>query len=192
VASARVAAVLCALWAAGHGPGAAALEIERLDVSYADGRYRMEAVAEVGASPQTVFAILTDYDRLDLLDSKVLESRLLERPAPNVALVWMRVRGCIAFVICRELKQVDRVEERAPTEILVTLVPERSDLELENARWQIESSAEGAKLRYVLEMEPGSWVPFFGRSSVERQLRAGFRNALAAIERLAVEREPGP
>ena len=93
----RVAALLCAAWTT---TPAYALEIERLDVSYASGRYRVDAVAQVDASPRAVFAVLTDYEHLDQLDPKVLGSRVLERPEPNVAVVWTRVRACVAFV-CR-------------------------------------------------------------------------------------------
>ena len=171
--------------------GADALEIRQLEVTRTGEIYRMEAVAEIPIPREVAFAILTDYEHLDQLDPKVLESRLLERPEPNVAIVWLRVRGCVAF-ICKVMEQVERVEERPPDEIVVTLLPERSDLELENARWRLESLEEGTRLSYTLEIDPGSWVPAFARGSVERQLRASFRAALLAIERLGETRVASP
>lgn len=170
---------------------AASLEVEQLDVRHEGQRFFMTAVAEIGVPPEVAFAILTDYEHLAQLDPKVLASRLIERPEPNVALVWMRVRGCVAFV-CRELEQVEKVEERAPQEIIVTVLPERSDVKLENARWLLEPTEGGTRLTYTLEMEPGSWVPIFGRGSVERQLRASYGNALSAIERLAQSQVASP
>jgi hypothetical protein len=166
---------------------AGALEVLQLDVRHEGQRFYMTAVAEIDAPRDVAFAILTDYEHLELLDSKVLASRVLERPAPNVALVWMRVRGCVAF-ICKELEQIERVEENAPGEIIVRVLPERSDVKLENARWELAPTEHGTRLSYTLEMEPGSWVPIFGRGSVERQLRTSYRNALTAIEQLARNR----
>jgi len=166
---------------------AQAVEVSQLDVHHEGQRFYMTAVADIDVPHEVAFSILTDYEHLELLDPKVLDSRVLERPSPNVALVWMRVRGCVAF-ICKELEQVERVEENSPGEIVVTVLPERSDVKLENARWQLAPTEHGTRLSYTLEMEPGSWVPVFGRGSVERQLRASFRNALNAIEQLAEAR----
>jgi hypothetical protein len=180
---------LLVLSALACGRVAGALEIERLDVSYADGHYRVDAVASVAVPRETVFAILTDYEHLDRLDAKVLASRLLERPEPDVAIVWMRVRGCVAFV-CRELEQVERVEEHAPDEIRLSLIPERSDIAFETARWKLDAGDGVTTLHYELEMDPGSWVPFFGRGSVQRQLRSSFRSALAAVEEIGREAAP--
>lgn len=181
--TASIATMLAALGAG----GLQAAEISRLDVGYAAGRYRLEATAEVAVAPEVVYAILTDYANLHRLDPQVLESKLLERPGPGVALVWLRARGCVLF-ICRELEQVQRVDERSPQQLVVDVIPERSDIPYEHARWLFEPTETGTKLDYVLEIEPGSWVPFFGRGSVQRQLRASFRQALAAIETLAGER----
>src|SRR5262245_49725711 len=164
------------------------LEVSQLDVRHEGQRFFMTAVAEVAVPQDVAFAILTDYEHLDQLDPKVLESRLIERPSPNVALVWMRVRGCVAFM-CKELEQVERVEENAPGEIIVAVLPERSDVKVETARWQLEPTENGTRLTYTLEMEPGTWVPVIGRPSVERQLRASYKNALAAVERIAQSRQ---
>jgi hypothetical protein len=167
--------------------GADALEVQQLEITRTGDVYRMEAVAEIPIPREVAFAILTDYEHLDELDPKVLESRLLERPEPNVALVWLRVRGCVAF-ICKVMEQVERVEERPPDEILVELLPDRSDMKLESAHWRLEPTEEGTRLSYTLELEPGDWVPAFARGAVERQLRSSFRGALLAVERLGVNR----
>ena len=182
-----VAVLAAAVWAA----GVEALEIAQLDVTRDRAHYTMHAVAEIAIPPDVAFAILTDYEHLELLDPKVLESRLLERLEPNVALVWLRVRGCVMFV-CRVMEQVERVEEHPPGEIVVTLLPERSDVKLQNARWGIESVEEGTQLTYTLEFEPGDWVPAIARGSVERQLRSSFRGALLAIEKIGATRVTSP
>ena len=184
----RVAACLAAglLAAPAHG-----LEISQLDVRHEGQRFFMTAVAEISVPRDVAFAILTDYEHLNLLDPKVLESRLVDRPSPNVALVWMRVRGCVAFM-CKELEQVERVEENAPGEIVVSVLPDRSDVKVENAHWLLEPTEGGTRLSYTLEMEPGTWVPIFGRGSIERQLRASYKGALTAIEGLAASRVASP
>jgi hypothetical protein len=185
------AIVLVLVAALGEATRVDALEVRQLDVTRAGGRFTMQAVAEIAIRPDVAFAILTDYEHLSELDPKVLESRVLERPEPNVAIVWLRVRACVAFV-CKVMEQVERVDEHPPDEIVVTLLPERSDVKLQNARWRIESTEEGTRLSYTLELEPGSWVPAFARGSVERQLRSSFRGALAAIERLGETRVASP
>jgi hypothetical protein len=177
--------------AVGLASPAGALEVKQLDVRHEGQRFYMTAVAEIAVANDVAFAILTDYEHLNLLDSKVLESRLLERPSPKVAVVWLRVRVCVAFV-CRDLEQVERVEEHAPEEIIITVLPDRSDVKFERARWQLAPTDGGTRLSYNLEMEPGSWVPFFGRGSVERQLRTSLTGALKSVERLAQTRAVSP
>jgi hypothetical protein len=151
----------------------------------------MNAVADVAIPPDVAFTILTDYEHLDLLDPKVLESRLIERPEPNVALVWLRVRGCVAFV-CKVMEQVERVDEHPPDEIVVTMIPERSDVKLQNARWKIDPTGDGSRLTYTLELVPGNWVPAFARGSVARQLQSSFRGAMLAIEKIGSTRVASP
>jgi hypothetical protein len=160
-----------------------ALDVRQLEVTRVKQRYHVEAVSEITVPPEVAFAILTDYGSLGELDSKVIESRLLERPEPNVALVWMRVRACVTFV-CRELEQVERVEEHPNDEIRIEVLPERSDVKVDNAHWRFEATENGTLLSYTLDIEPGGWVPVFGRGFVERQLRSSYRDALAAVERL--------
>jgi hypothetical protein len=184
-------AVVAVLVALGAAAGVEALEVLQLDVARDGERYTMHAVAEIAIPPDVAFAILTDYEHLDLLDPKVLESRLIERPEPNVALVWLRVRACVAFV-CKVMEQVERVEEHPPDEIVVTLLPERSDVKLQNARWEIEPVENGTQLTYTLELEPGDWVPAFARGSVQRQLRSSFRGALLALEQIGAPRVASP
>lgn len=164
-----------------------ALEVRQLEVTRVKQRYHVEAVSEIAVPPEVAFAILTDYGRLDELDSKVLESKLLERPEPNVALVWMRVRACVAF-LCRELEQVERVEEHPNDEIRMEVLPDRSDVKVDNAHWRMEPTENGTLLSYTLDVEPGGWVPVFGRGSIERQLRSSYRDALSAVERLGLAR----
>jgi hypothetical protein len=187
----RCACIAFAIFVLLAAATAHALDIRQLDITRTGDVYRMEAVAEIAIPREVAFAILTDYEHLDQLDPKVLESRVVERPGPNVAIVWLRVRGCVAF-ICKVMEQVERVEERPPDEIVVTLLPERSDLALENARWRLEAMEEGTRLSYTLEINPGSWVPAVARGAVERQLRASFRGALLAVERLGEPRVASP
>src|SRR6185436_6143985 len=118
----RVAVVVAVLAATVGAAGVEALDIAQLDVTRDGAHFTMHAVAQLAIPPDVAFAILTDYEHLDLLDPKVLESRLIERAEPNVALVWLRVRGCVLFV-CRVMEQVERVEEHPPGEIVVTLLP---------------------------------------------------------------------
>ena len=164
-----------------------ALDVRQLDVTRVKQRYHVEAVSEIAVPPEVAFAILTDYESLSELDPKVIESRLLERPEPNVALVWMRVSACVAFV-CRELEQVERVEEHPNDEIRTEVLPERSDIKVDNAYWHIEPTENGTLLTYTLDVEPGGWIPVFGRGAVVRQLRSSYTNALTAIERLGQAR----
>jgi Polyketide cyclase / dehydrase and lipid transport len=188
VRAAGIVTTIAGAIVAGMSASACALEVSQLDVSHEKSRFTVEAVAHVDVPIQTAYDILTDYGHLDLLDSQVLESRVLERPEPNVVVVWMRVRGCIVFV-CRELEQVERIEEDAPNAISLAVLPERSDVKFETASWRLEATATGTKLYYSLQVEPGSWVPFFAHGSVERKLRASFLGALDAIEKIAGARD---
>ena len=185
----RLAAWVVFVSAVAAATSASALEVRQLDVTRVKQRFHLEAVSEIAVPPDVAFEILTDYERLPRLNPQVLESRLLERPEPNVALVWMRLRACV--IVCKELEQVERVQENPPGEIVIEVLPERSDVKVDNAHWRIEPTENGTLLYYTLDIEPGALVSFFGSSSIKKQLRESYQAALTNVERLGQERMAG-
>jgi len=76
----RTARAVAALGALGAGALAAAVTIDELDVARQRGHYSLEANGRLDATPESIYAVLTDYD--DNAYSRILdsykESRYLE------------------------------------------------------------------------------------------------------------------
>ena len=103
-----VAAVLAAasLWTGAAG----AFEIEHSETRYADRRYQCDLNIRLDAPLDKVEAILRDYEKYPLLDARILQARVIERPAPNVATLETTLRFCMGW-FCRNVNRVERVEE---------------------------------------------------------------------------------
>jgi hypothetical protein len=82
VKAARAAAALSAL---GAGALAAAATIDELDVTKQRGRYSLEAYARLDATPQSIYAVLTDFDdnAYSRISRAYKESRYLDEPAAD-------------------------------------------------------------------------------------------------------------
>ena len=178
----RVTAWVVLVSAVAAATDASVLEVTKPVVTVVNGRFHLEAVSEIAVPPDVAFKILTDYERLPCLNRRVLESRLLERPEPNVALVWMRLRVC---GLCKKLEQVERVQENPPGEIVIEVLPERSDVKVDNAHWRIEPTESGTRLYYALDIEPaGALISFLGSGFIKKQLRESYEGALTNVERI--------
>ena len=90
-------AVLAAtsLWAG----AAAAFEIEHSETRYADKRYQCDLNVRLDAPPDKVQAVLRDYEKYPSLDTRILQARVLERPAPNVAMLETTLRVCFHYYL---------------------------------------------------------------------------------------------
>jgi hypothetical protein len=64
-----------------------AFTIEHAEARYEDQQYQFELVATIEAPVERVQAVLRDYVHYSSLDTRILDSKVLERPAQDVAIL---------------------------------------------------------------------------------------------------------
>lgn len=190
----RVARAAVALGALGAGALAAAATIDELDVTRQRGRYSLEANARLDATPESIYAVLTDFDdnAYSRISRVYKESRYLEPAADGTPIVYTRMEGC-ALWHCMTLERTERLETQAPYWIKSTVLPEGSNFKHSTSEWVLEPDGEGTKMVYKLEMEPDFFVPpVIGPWYLKRTLSQGGQRAVVRIERLARELDGRP
>lgn len=185
ISSHRVAALLGGVVVATAFVHAATLD--SVVVTYDAGRYSLEADAYMQASRETIFEVLTDYDRFGRISSAYKEYGFRD-PAPDgTPIVFTRMEGCV-LIFCKSLTRVERMESEAPGFIRTVALPEQSDFHHSVSEWWLEPEADGTRITYHLEMEPNFWVPpIIGPWLLQRRLQRGGAAAVNRIERLAQE-----
>jgi hypothetical protein len=149
-------AVLAAasMWAGAAG----AFEIEHSETRYADRRYQCDLNVRIDAPLDKVEAILRDYEKYPSLDARILQARIIERPAPNVAMLETTLRVCLGW-FCRNVKRVERVEESEHS-LAAKADPSRSDVRFGETHLQLAPGEHGSTLvRYSTSITPGFWIP---------------------------------
>jgi len=140
-----------------------AFEIEHSKASYADRKYQYELRVRLDAPLDRVEAVLRDYESYPTLDTRILEARIVERPAEHVALLETKLRACFG-PFCRNVKRLERVEESAGGLAAIT-DPARSDVRFGETHTSLSAAGEGGTLvSYRTSITPGFWIPpFAGR-----------------------------
>jgi hypothetical protein len=183
----RVARAAAALSALGAGALAAAATIDELDVTKQHGLYSLEANARLDATPESIYAVLTDFDdnAYSRISRAYKESRYLEPDDDGTPLVYTRMEGCMLWH-CMTLERTERLETEAPNWIKSTALPEDSNFKHATSEWVLEPDGDGTLMTYKLEMEPDFFVPpIIGPWYLKRTLSQGGLRAVTRIERLA-------
>ena len=167
-----------------------AATLESVVVSYDSGRYSLEADAYMEAPRESIFLILTDYDRFGRISSAYKEYGFLDPTLDGTPVVFTRMEGCV-LIFCRSLMRVELLESEAPGFIRTVTLPEQSDFRYSVSEWWLEPEADGTRIIYHLEMEPDFWVPpIIGPWILQRRLARGGAAAVERIERLAQALSP--
>jgi Polyketide cyclase / dehydrase and lipid transport len=171
-----------------------AATIDKLDVKRHRGRYLLEADARLAATPESIYAVLTDYDdnRFSRVSRVYKESRYLPPAADGTPVIYTRMEGCV-FRYCMSLQRTERLETEAPYRIKSIAIPESSNFKYSTSEWRLEPDGDGTKMTYLLEMEPDFFVPpIIGPWYLKRTLSQGGLRAVTRIERLARELDGRP
>jgi hypothetical protein len=190
----RPARTVIALGALGASAVAAAATIDELDVIRERGRYSLEANARLEATPESIYAVLTDFDdnAYARISRAYKESRYLEPAADGTPLVYTRMEGCMLWH-CMTIERTERLETDAPRWIKSTALPEGSNFKHATSEWVLEPDGDGTKMNYKIEMEPDFFVPpIIGPWYLKRTLSQGGLRAVTRIERLARELDGRP
>jgi len=166
---------------------AVAADLDSVVVDYDAGRYSLDADAYMAAPRESVFSVLTDYDRFGRISSAYKEYRFLD-PAPDgTPMIYTRMEGCV-LIFCKSLARTEYLYLTEPAHIRSVTVPEQSDFNHSISDWQLTPEGSGTRISYHLEMEPKFWVPpIIGPWILQRRLARGGAAAVDRIERLAQE-----
>ena len=189
--AARAAATLGAL---GAGALAGAATIDGLDVTKQRGTYSLEANARLDATPESIYAVLTDFDdnAYSRISRAYKESRYLDPADDGTPLVYTRMEGCMLWH-CMTLERTERLETEAPRWIKSTALAESSNFKHATSEWVLEPDGENTRMTYKLEMEPDFFVPpVVGPWYLKRTLSQGGLRAVTRIERLARQLDGRP
>jgi hypothetical protein len=183
------AAVLAAasLWAGAAG----AFEIKHSETRYADRRYQCDLNVRLDAPIDKVEAVLRDYEKYPALDTRILEARVIDRPAANVAMLETKLRLCLGW-FCRNVNRIERVEESQHA-LAAVADPSRSDVKYGETRLQLAPGEHGSTLvRYSTSITPGFWTPsVFGRRWMLHTLEDATTDLFMNVEMKAKEEETG-
>ena len=190
----RVARAAAALSALGAGALAAAATIDGLDVTKQRGLYSLEANAKLDATPESIYAVLTDFDgnAYSRISRAYKESRYLDPADDGTPIVYTRMEGCMLWH-CMTLERTERLETQAPRWIKSTALPESSNFKHAISEWVLEPDGDGTMMSYKVELEPDFFVPpVIGPWYLKRTLSQGGLRAVTRIERLARELDGRP
>jgi len=190
----RVARAAAALSALGVGALAAAATIDGLDVTKQRGLYSLEANARLDATPESIYAVLTDFDgnAYSRISRAYKESRYLDPADDGTPIVYTRMEGCMLWH-CMTLERTERLETQAPRWIKSTALPGSSNFKHAISEWVLEPDGAGTMMSYKVELEPDFFVPpVIGPWYLKRTLSQGGLRAVTRIERLARELDGRP
>lgn len=162
-----------------------AFTIERSEARYVEKHFTYELVVTLDAPIDRVSQVLQDYAGYPSLNERILEAKVLERPAPDVVILQTTVEVCFAW-ICRNVIRVERVRE-ARYSLLAIADPARSDVKFGETHSQLAPAHEGAtRVTYVTNVVPGFWVPpLGGRRMMLKMLETETRALFMSVERKA-------
>lgn len=157
--------------------------MRNLTVDREEGAYQVRFEAVVDVPPDRVFALLTDYDRLNRLNPGIVVAKRLEADSAVGDRVRTVLEGCVLF-FCRRMERVEIIQTSNQRLITTRMVPEASDFRSGKTRWQLAAVAEGTRVRFRGRMVPDFWVPpVVGSWAIESDLRANMRTLVRRLER---------
>ena len=148
--------------------------------------FEIQVSGLVRATPQQVWAVLTDYGRLSEFVPDLLSSKLLSRSGDEAII---EQQGSIGFLVMRQtVHLVVRVTEHPFSALDVALVA--GDMRHYASRWELAPLASDAgagaatRISYQGSMEPDFFVPLLlGRALVQIDVRKMLAAVVAEIER---------
>ncbi|MCW8830878.1 MAG: hypothetical protein OQK32_05065, partial [Gammaproteobacteria bacterium] len=125
-----------------------------------DGVFYVSAIAEIAATEEYVWQVLTDYANIDRLSNSVIESKVLESSDDGKMKIQSRSVYCI-MIFCREVLRVDEISVSGSGDLQAVILPEQSDFISGKAVWKIASMGQSTRLSYIASIEPDFFVPLF-------------------------------
>lgn len=164
----------------------AAGKVIRAEVHHKAGRYTLVLAADLDADRAAVYAIVTDYDRLELISRTLVEASRLPSEDPSRERRRLVTNTCI-LLYCKKAALVEDVERNGTDTIYATIVPELSDFRSGWTEWRLSEQGDGrSRIDLHAEMEPDFWVPpLIGPWLIKQKMLNEARDTVEQIEKLA-------
>jgi hypothetical protein len=170
---------------------AQALTVEHSNARYQNKRYEFELVAILDAPVDRIEAVLRDFEAYKQLDARILEARIVERPASYVTMLQTTLHVCFG-PFCRDVKRLERIEQ-APLQLTAVADPAHSDVKFGETRLKLSVSEGRTRISYHTSIVPDFWIPaVVGRRWLLKTLADSTTDLLRQVE-LKAQRtsEPG-
>jgi len=161
----QLSATICLIMFLFSSPVCAASEPLIIDVEYDNDIYTTSFSTTIHAPPDTVYRLLTSYDRLHSYSRLIYKSELLSNGH-----LLLKMKACFIF-ICFDKKQTLSLDisERA---IVGHIIPQQSDFESGTVKWQLSDSNANSRIHFSSELTPDFWVPpFIGPFLIKNKLK---------------------
>ncbi len=141
---------------------------------------------DIPAPPDTIWMILTDYDRLEFYIPGLEESRVLSRPQDGEARIEQVFRTNV-LMLRRKIRVVLKVSEHDPG--IVAFSSLKGDFGTYSGSWEIQPHRNRMRLRGTLRLRAGFFAPGF---VLDRFARDSMRQALEGYRQEALHRQQAP
>lgn len=160
-------------------------EIQAVSVSHKDGVYALDLDIIIASRFEPVYALVTDYERLNRISEILVETSLLSEADAEIKRRRLVTRICILF-FCFKARMVEDVWEEE-TSIITKIIPEQSDYEYGKTEWHINVVDGGhSRIRLFSELKPDFWIPpFIGPFLMKQKMMSEAKKTINRIEELA-------
>ena len=160
--------------------------VRSADAKYRSGIYSLAIDVTIDGRFDSVYALVTDYDRLKEISDVFTDSALISPPGSAMKRRRLVSKACV-LLFCYEAVMVEEVREIDGKIILTTVVPEESDFKYGESRWEVTPvDKEHSRIRFSYQIQPDFWVPpVIGPFLIKHKLLAEARQTISRIETLA-------
>ncbi|MES2934650.1 MAG: SRPBCC family protein [Pseudomonadota bacterium] len=149
--------------------------------------YEVQATALVRATPQEVWQVLTDYERMHEFVPDMASCKVLSREASAPNAITLEQHGSMHFLFFSQaIDLVVRVVEQPISTIDITLVS--GNMKAYSSHWEIRpvlgNKMTGTQISYQGKLTPDFYVPrLFGVSLMRSNIQNMFEAVMVEIEK---------
>jgi hypothetical protein len=165
---------------------AQAANITFSSAKYKNDRFIIKVIGVVSATPEQVFAVLTDYKNITKISPKIIESQIIKTDG-DTTIVKTVTKGCVWF-FCKEIINTTATSILEKHIQSITIAAQ-SDLKFGQMVWNIKEVKLGTQIDYYAEIEPDFFVPpLIGSYFIKNSMLEEAKYFIDSVEKLADQR----
>ena len=158
----------------------------KVEVSRTGKTYTVAIDAIIQATPASVYASLTDYEHLTSISPAIRESSIVKKFNDNLYRIRTVLHLCI-LIICKDLVQVQDMQEYPDNILTATIIPEASDFDHGHAKWSLFDLGDKTKIEFRGSLTYSFWIPpIIGPFLAKRMLRREVVRTVTGLQVLYV------